>query len=167
MILLQLRRVLPLLGNKSIPPRPSLTYRVLVQNRKMSSDEVSKAQGAAPSETNNMSGSTIFTKILNKEIPASIVHEDDQCMAFRDVNPVSSTHILVIPRKPIPMLSAAQDDDTQLLGHLLQVARRVADSEKLEEGYRIVINNGKHGAQSVYHLHIHIMGGRQFEWPPG
>ncbi|XP_064397572.1 E3 ubiquitin-protein ligase TRIM33-like isoform X2 [Halichondria panicea] len=150
---------------QEIHAQKELTERQV--NAKFQELHVHKETSAMSDSKTEKVESTLFTKILNKEIPASIVHEDDQCMAFRDVNPVSSTHILVIPRKPIPMLSAAQDDDTQLLGHLLQVARRVADSEKLEEGYRIVINNGKHGAQSVYHLHIHIMGGRQFEWPPG
>ncbi|XP_072164923.1 adenosine 5'-monophosphoramidase HINT1-like [Diadema setosum] len=109
----------------------------------------------------------IFTKILNKEVPADLIYEDDQCIAFRDVNAVAPTHFLVIPRKEIPTISEAEDSDSQLLGHLMTVARKIAATEPLEEGYRIVINNGKHGSQSVYHLHIHVIGGRQMKWPPG
>jgi len=110
---------------------------------------------------------TIFGKILRKEIPADVVYEDDKCLAFRDVNPVAPTHILVIPKKHIPMLSDAEDEDSELLGHLLTTARQVAKNEGLENGYRIVINNGKEGCQSVYHLHVHLIGGRQLSWPPG
>ncbi|XP_071113209.1 adenosine 5'-monophosphoramidase HINT1-like isoform X1 [Haliotis cracherodii] len=127
------------------------------------SDEVSKAQAAA-----KYTGQpTIFSKILDKTIPANILYEDDQCMAFADVNPQAPVHFLVIPRKPITMLSEAVDEDEKLLGHLMVVAKKVAKKQKLDEGYRLVINNGKHGAQSVYHLHIHIIGGRQMSWPPG
>ncbi|KAJ0170292.1 hypothetical protein K1T71_014220 [Dendrolimus kikuchii] len=128
----------------------------------MADGEVEKAQTAAPG------GDTIFGKILRKEIPAKLVYEDDQCVAFHDVNPQAPTHILVIPRKPIPQLSKASDEDEQLLGHLLIVARKVAAQEGLENtGFRLVINDGKNGAQSVYHLHVHILGGRQMHWPPG
>jgi len=125
------------------------------------SDEVGKAQSAKPG------GDTIFGKIIRKEIPATILFEDDQCLAFKDVNPVAPTHFLVIPKKPIDMLSNSTDDDTPLLGHLLSVARKVAAEQSLDKGYRVVINNGKDGAQSVYHLHIHVVGGRQMAWPPG
>ncbi|XP_036383157.1 histidine triad nucleotide-binding protein 2, mitochondrial [Megalops cyprinoides] len=110
---------------------------------------------------------TVFSKIIDKTTPADIIYEDDKCMAFRDVNPQAPVHFLVIPRRPIPRISEVKDDDTQLLGHLLVVAKVVAKQEGLEEGYRVVINDGKHGAQSVYHLHIHILGGRQMKWPPG
>ncbi|XP_068621945.1 adenosine 5'-monophosphoramidase HINT1-like [Battus philenor] len=113
-------------------------------------------------------GDTIFGKILRKEIPAKFVYEDDQCVAFHDVNPQAPTHILVIPRKPIPQLSQATDEDEQLLGHLLIAAKKIAANEGLDEnGFRLVINDGKNGAQSVYHLHLHILGGRQMRWPPG
>lgn len=127
------------------------------------SNEVNRAKNTS------YTASTIFTKILNKEIPAVILHEDEKCIAFRDVNPMAPTHVLVIPRKPIPTLAQAEDTDeeTKLLGHLLQVAKQVAGKEELKDGYRIVINNGVHGAQSVYHLHVHLLGGRQFQWPPG
>nr|XP_054774632.1 tenascin-R-like [Lytechinus pictus] len=123
----------------------------------------SEARKADPKKTQP----NIFTKILNKEIPADIIYEDDQCIAFRDVNAVAPTHFLVIPRKEIPCLSDAEDEDSPLLGHLMTVARKLADKEPLDDGYRVVINNGQHGSQSVYHLHIHVIGGRQMKWPPG
>ncbi|XP_026756152.2 adenosine 5'-monophosphoramidase HINT1-like [Galleria mellonella] len=128
----------------------------------MADDEVKLAQSAVPG------GDTIFGKILRKEIPAKFVYEDDQCVAFHDVNPQAPTHILVIPRKPIPQLSKAGDEDELLLGHLLTAARKVATQEGLDKsGFRLVINDGRDGAQSVYHLHIHVIGGRQMGWPPG
>ncbi|XP_001356002.3 histidine triad nucleotide-binding protein 1 [Drosophila pseudoobscura] len=123
--------------------------------------EVDKAQTAAPSED------TIFGKILRKEIPCNFIHEDDKCVAFHDVAPQAPTHFLVIPRKPIAQLSLAEDGDGELLGHLMLVGRKVAKELGLEKGYRVVINNGQHGAQSVYHLHLHFLGGRQLQWPPG
>ncbi|XP_065206583.1 adenosine 5'-monophosphoramidase HINT1-like isoform X2 [Planococcus citri] len=128
----------------------------------MSSDEVEKAKLASPA-----GGDTIFGKILRKEIPCNFIYEDDQCVAFHDISPQAPTHVLVIPRKPIKWLSDVQEGDEQLLGHLLVVANKVAKDLGLEKGYRIVINNGEHGAQSVYHLHVHILGGRQLKWPPG
>lgn len=88
-------------------------------------------------------------------------------MAFNDVAPQAPKHFLVIPRKPLPTLADAEDDDEQLLGHLMLVARRVAKEQGLDKGFRVVINNGQEGAQSVYHLHLHVMGGRQMQWPPG
>lgn len=88
-------------------------------------------------------------------------------MAFNDVAPQAPTHFLVIPRKPISQLSLAEDGDAELLGHLMLVGRKVAKDVGLEKGYRVVINNGQHGAQSVYHLHLHFLGGRQMQWPPG
>lgn len=126
-------------------------------------DEVKKAQTAE----NTNSVSTIFSKILDKSIPADIIYEDNQCIAFRDASPQAPVHFLVIPRKPIPTLSDATDEDQLLLGHLILTAKRVATQENLEKGYRVVINNGVNGAQSVYHLHIHVLGGRQMKWPPG
>lgn len=123
--------------------------------------EVDKAQSAAPAED------TIFGKILRKEIPCSFIYEDDKCVAFHDINAQAPTHFLVIPRKPIVMLSQANEADSDLLGHLMLVGSKVAKQLGLEDGYRVVINNGKHGAQSVYHLHLHFLGGRQMQWPPG
>jgi len=110
---------------------------------------------------------TIFSKIIRKEIPANIVYEDDLTIAFTDVNPQAPVHILLIPKKPIPQLSAAQSEDHALMGHLLLTAKRVAEQAGLENGYRLVINNGDDGGQTVYHLHLHILGGRHLEWPPG
>ncbi|KAL3911556.1 MAG: hypothetical protein SGPRY_008650 [Prymnesium sp.] len=123
--------------------------------------EVDKAQSACAG------GDTIFGKIIRKEIPAAIVYEDDSCLAFHDINPQAPTHILVIPKTPIAMISEVGEANEALLGHLLVVASKVAKQEKLDNGYRLVINNGKDGAQSVYHLHVHILGGRQMSWPPG
>lgn len=111
---------------------------------------------------------TIFSKIIEKSIPANIEYEDDKCLVFHDVNPQAPVHCLVIPKKHIPQLSKAADDDAQLLGHLLTVAHKTATgSLNLDNGFRIVINDGVEGAQSVYHLHLHILGGRQMKWPPG
>lgn len=111
---------------------------------------------------------TIFAKILAGEIPADIVYEDEHCIAFRDINPVAPQHTLVIPRKPLVSLAHAQAQDAELLGRLLLAAAQVARDQGLEDnGYRIVTNIGQHGGQSVFHLHIHVLGGRQLLWPPG
>ncbi|KAK2580383.1 hypothetical protein KPH14_006138 [Odynerus spinipes] len=123
--------------------------------------EVEKAQTAV------LGGDTIFGKILRKEIPCKFIYEDDKCVAFNDINAQAPVHFLVIPRKPISQLSKADDEDEALLGHLMLVARKVAQQEGLENGFRLVINDGKHGAQSVFHLHLHVLGGRQMQWPPG
>lgn len=110
---------------------------------------------------------TIFQRIINKEIPAKIVHEDDLCLAFHDVAPQAPTHVLVIPKKEIPNLAAAQSGDQALLGHMLLTAKKVAEQLGLTNGYRTVINCGRDGGQSVDHLHIHLLGGRALHWPPG
>ncbi|HET6422704.1 MAG TPA: histidine triad nucleotide-binding protein [Planctomycetaceae bacterium] len=110
---------------------------------------------------------TIFKRIIDREIPAKIVHEDEQCLAFHDVNPQAPTHVLVIPKKEIPSLAQADDADTALLGHLLITAKNIAVQLGLENGYRTVLNCGRDGGQSVDHLHVHILGGRALSWPPG
>ncbi|XP_067888567.1 histidine triad nucleotide-binding protein 2, mitochondrial isoform X1 [Heterodontus francisci] len=110
---------------------------------------------------------TLFSKIIDKSLAADIIYEDEQCISFRDVNPQGPVHFLVIPKIPIPRISDTTDDDKELLGHLLIVAKNLAKKERLTDGYRVVINDGKNGAQSVYHLHIHVIGGRQMSWPPG
>lgn len=110
---------------------------------------------------------TIFSKIIAREIPADIVYEDDLCLAFRDVNPQAPVHILVVPRKPIPRVADATASDRELLGHLLVVAGRIANDEGYGDAYRLVINNGEQAGQSVFHLHVHILAGRNFSWPPG
>ncbi|HCF26708.1 MAG TPA: histidine triad nucleotide-binding protein [Cyanobacteria bacterium UBA11049] len=110
---------------------------------------------------------TIFGKIARREIPADIVYEDETAIAFKDVNPQAPVHILVIPKQPIPGLSDAESQDRDLMGHLLLTAKRVAQQAGLDNGYRVVINTGADGGQTVYHLHLHILGGRQMKWPPG
>ncbi len=109
---------------------------------------------------------TVFGKIARGEAPAEVVYQDDRALAFRALNPAAPTHVLVIPRKPLEMLSAAGDEDGALLGHLLLVAKQVAADEGLEN-FRIVINNGAGAGQTVFHLHLHVIGGRGFSWPPG
>lgn len=110
---------------------------------------------------------TIFSKIIRREIPADIVYEDDLALAFKDINAQAPTHILVIPKKPIPRVSDAATEDRDLLGHLLLTVKKVAEQAGLKNGYRVVINNGNDGGQTVDHLHLHILGGRQLQWPPG
>lgn len=110
---------------------------------------------------------TIFGKIINKEIPADIVHEDDQCLAFRDINPQAPIHILIIPKKNMPKLNNAEPADQGLLGHLLLVGHAVAEKEGVADAYRLVLNNGEGAGQEVMHMHFHLMAGRPFSWPPG
>lgn len=110
---------------------------------------------------------TIFSKIIKREIPADIIYEDDFCLAFKDIHPQAPVHFLVIPKKPIPRLTDAEPEDHKLMGHLLLTAKRVAEKAGLSNGYRLVINNGPDGGQTVYHLHLHILGGRHMGWPPG
>ena len=110
---------------------------------------------------------TIFSKIIRRELPADIVYEDDWAIAFRDINPKAPTHILVIPKQPITQLSTAASSDQALLGHLLLTVQQIAKQEGLAQGYRVVINNGRDGGQTVDHLHLHLLGGRAMGWPPG
>ncbi len=110
---------------------------------------------------------TLFSKIIRREIPADILWEDELCLAFRDIKPQAPVHFLVIPKKPIVSLASSEDGDSALLGHLMRVAAKVALSEKLEQGYRVVTNIGDDGGQSVPHLHLHVLGGRSLAWPPG
>jgi histidine triad (HIT) family protein len=110
---------------------------------------------------------TVFSKIIRKEIPADIIYEDNLAIAFNDINPQAPVHILVIPKEPIAKLADAESKDHALMGHLLLTAKRVAEQAGLDNGYRVVINTGDDGGQTVYHLHLHILGGRQLTWPPG
>ena len=111
--------------------------------------------------------STIFGKIISREIPAKILYEDELCLAFHDVNPQAPTHVLVIPKKEIPRLVDAQPEDQALLGHLLLAAGKVATQLGVGDAYRLVVNNGADAGQSVFHLHLHILAGRPLRWPPG
>ena len=112
--------------------------------------------------------STIFSKIIAREIPARIAFEDDLCLAFHDIQPQAPVHILVIPKKEIPRVAQTKAEDEALLGHLIFVAQTVAKQEGLNDtGFRLVINNGPDGGESVPHLHVHLLGGRALEWPPG
>lgn len=111
--------------------------------------------------------STLFSKIIDREIPANIVYEDDLCLAFRDINPQAPMHILIIPKKPVALLADATADDQALLGHLLLKAGDIAKQEGYGDAFRLVVNNGAKAGQTVFHLHVHILGGRGFSWPPG
>lgn len=110
---------------------------------------------------------TIFGKIIRRELPADIVYEDEHCLAIRDINPQAPTHVLVIPRKEIPTLSGAGTGDQALLGHLMLAACKVAKQLGVGDAFRLVVNNGAKAGQSVFHLHLHILAGRKLHWPPG
>lgn len=115
-----------------------------------------------------MAEETIFSKIIRREIAADIVHEDEVCLAFRDINPQAPTHILIIPKEPVAGIQEARPAHRDALGHLLVIARQIAEQEGIaESGYRCVINAGPDGGQEVYHLHLHLLGGRHLQWPPG
>jgi histidine triad (HIT) family protein len=114
-----------------------------------------------------MSAKTIFKRIIDKEIPAKIVYEDDLCLAFHDVNPQAPTHVLVIPKQEISSLADLAAKDQTLVGHLLLITQKLAGELGLASGYRVVVNCGSDGGQSVDHLHLHLLGGRQMKWPPG
>mmetsp|Transcript_102924 Transcript_102924/g.286629 ORF Transcript_102924/g.286629 Transcript_102924/m.286629 type:complete len:176 (-) Transcript_102924:88-615(-) len=175
--MLRLRRLaLTVLGPLATPgpaavagsAREPLAPLALAARTCASGGEVERARVAAAERTPDTAPPTIFDKIVKKEIPTKVVHEDDVCLAFRDVNPQAPVHVLVIPkeRDGLTQLSRARKDQEGLLGHLLLVAGQVGNAE-CPEGFRIVVNDGMHGAQSVYHLHIHVIGGRQMGWPPG
>jgi histidine triad (HIT) family protein len=111
---------------------------------------------------------TLFEKIIAHEIPATVIYEDNLVFAIRDINPQAPKHVLIVPKKPIPRLAEAGPEDQQILGHLLLKAAELADKLGLKEsGYRLVINNGEDGGETVPHLHVHILGGRHMAWPPG
>ena len=114
-----------------------------------------------------MTEKTLFEKILEGEIPSELIYQDDLCGAFKDINPQAPTHILIVPRKPIPAISDITPDDEPLIGHLYFVAQKIARDQCLTQGFRLVINDGEHGQQSVPHIHVHLIGGRQLTWPPG
>ncbi len=110
---------------------------------------------------------TLFQKIADKEIPAKLIHEDAVCVAFHDIAPQAPTHVLIVPRKPIPRVAEATVEDQATLGHLLLVASQLSRQLGLAKGFRVVINNGHDGGETVPHLHVHLLGGRALDWPPG
>ena len=110
---------------------------------------------------------SIFTKIKNKEIPGNVIYEDDKCFALEDINPQAPIHILIVPHKEIAKISDSTSEDVELLGHLLLVSKTIAQKYELENNYRLIINNGAGAGQSVFHIHVHLMGGRSLDWPPG
>ena len=110
---------------------------------------------------------TLFQKIADKEIPAKLIHEDAVCVAFHDISSQAPTHVLIVPRKPIPRVAEATVEDQATLGHLLLVAGQLSRQLALAKGFRVVINNGPDGGESVPHLHVHLLGGRALDWPPG
>lgn len=110
---------------------------------------------------------TLFEKIIAREIPGDIVHEDEFCVAFRDISPAAPMHVLLVPRKPIPMLSQAGDEDAALLGHMMRTAPKIAETLGFADQFRLVINNGAEVGQTVFHLHMHLLAGRDLQWPPG
>jgi len=110
---------------------------------------------------------TLFTKIINRQIPSDIVYEDELCIAIKDINPQAQVHLLLIPKKPIDRLVNAQAEDHALLGHLLLTAGKIARQLKIADSFRVVINNGEQAGQTVFHLHLHLLAGRPFRWPPG
>ena len=110
---------------------------------------------------------TLFSKIIDREIAADIVYEDEHCLAFRDINPQAPTHVLLIPKKEIARLADATAEDQTMLGHLLLAAGKVARQLGVDEAFRLVVNNGADAGQSVFHLHLHLLAGRRLKWPPG
>ncbi|CAI9733097.1 triad nucleotide-binding 1 [Octopus vulgaris] len=125
--------------------------------------ETKSAQTATAGDPAN----TIFGKILRGEIKSDFIYEDDKCVAFHDVNKQAPVHILIIPKTPISQISTASDEHKEILGHLLLVAKKLAETETDGNGFRLVINDGKNGGQSVYYIHVHLLANRQMTWPPG
>ena len=110
---------------------------------------------------------SLFTKIKNGEIPGNIVFEDDLCFAIEDINPQAPVHVLIIPHKQIEKVSDSSEEDKKILGHLLFASKEIADKYELNNNYRLIVNNGAKAGQSVFHIHVHLLGGRELNWPPG
>lgn len=146
--------------------RPYLGRRLFSNVRAQKNEEVAAASAAALADAG---APTIFDKIIRKEIPTTVVYEDEKVLAFRDINPQAPVHIVLIPkiRDGLTQLSKADMKHKDILGHLMYTTAVIAKQEGIEDGYRVVINNGPTACQSVYHLHLHIIGGRQLKWPPG
>ncbi|XP_077244447.1 HISTIDINE TRIAD NUCLEOTIDE-BINDING 2 [Tasmannia lanceolata] len=137
--------------------------------RRISASPNEEASAKAAAASSECGGPTIFDKIISKEIPSTIVYEDEKVLAFRDISPQAPVHVLIIPklRDGLTQLDKAEPRHCEILGHLLYAAKIVAEKEGIQDGFRVVINNGPDACQSVYHLHLHILGGRQMKWPPG
>ncbi|XP_055374351.1 histidine triad nucleotide-binding protein 1-like [Condylostylus longicornis] len=129
---------------------------------KLSEEEKAKSAFVASALKNT----TIFDKIISKEISADIIYEDSKCLAFNDINAQAKVHFLVIPKCRIPRLEDMTEKDCEVVGHIMKIASKLG-KERSPEGFRLVVNNGVHGCQSIYHLHLHIIGGQQLSWPPG
>mgnify|MGYP005653517463 FL=1 len=110
---------------------------------------------------------SLFTQIYKGQIPGKVIYEDEQCFAINDINPQAPVHILIIPKKEVAKVSDASFEEIPLLGHLIYISKKLADLNKLSNNYRLVINNGAEAGQSVFHIHVHLLGGRSFNWPPG
>ncbi|KAL3632334.1 14 kDa zinc-binding protein [Castilleja foliolosa] len=149
-----------------LAPRP-LLFRRILSSVSATSDEEAAAKAAAINA--DCGAPTIFDKIIAKEIPSTIVYEDESVLAFRDINPQAPVHVLVIPklRDGLTELGKAKKTHEEILGRLLYAAKIVAEKEGIVDGFRVVINNGPSACQAVYHLHLHVLGGRQLKWPPG
>lgn len=145
---------------------PFLAPRTFSMVRAQKHEEDAAISGAGVADKG---APTIFDKIIKKEIPSDVVYEDEDVLAFRDINPQAPVHVVLIPkiRDGLTQLSKAEPKHEKILGHLLYATRVIAQQEGIEDGYRVVINNGPTACQSVYHLHLHIIGGRQLKWPPG
>ncbi|XP_021893302.1 14 kDa zinc-binding protein [Carica papaya] len=145
------------------------SIRLAVLSSHFSAAMASEKEAALAATPPPSDSPTIFDKIINKEIPSTVVYEDDKVLAFRDISPQAPTHIIIIPkvRDGLTGLSKAEERHCEILGRLLCTAKLVAKQEGLDDGFRIVINDGPKGCQSVYHIHVHLLGGRQMNWPPG
>ena len=110
---------------------------------------------------------SLFSKIYKGQIPGKVIYEDEQCFAINDINPQAPVHILIIPKKEIAKVTDASFEEIALLGHLIYISKKIADLNQLSNNYRLVINNGAEAGQSVFHIHVHLLGGRSFNWPPG
>eukprot|EP00252_Welwitschia_mirabilis_P019712 TRINITY_DN463_c0_g1_i1.p1 TRINITY_DN463_c0_g1~~TRINITY_DN463_c0_g1_i1.p1 ORF type:complete len:158 (-),score=29.76 TRINITY_DN463_c0_g1_i1:350-823(-) len=148
----------------------ALRLKVLASHLRVSNSiHMASEKEAALSATPDDNTPTVFDKILNKEIPSTVVYEDEKVLAFRDIAPQAPTHVIIIPKVKdgLTRLSKAEERHRDILGHLLYTAKVIAKQEGLSDGFRVVINDGPQGCQSVYHLHVHLIGGRQMNWPPG
>nr|XP_043631944.1 14 kDa zinc-binding protein-like [Erigeron canadensis] len=157
------------LGPCSIPPIHSPFHLPQRTMSRVSATHDEEASARAAATEANTGAPTIFDKIISKEIPSSIVYEDEKVLAFRDINPQAPVHVLVIPklRDGLTELGKAEPRHEDILGHLLHASKIVAEKEGIVDGFRVVINSGATACQSVYHLHLHVLGGRQLKWPPG